>query len=357
MFRRRCSLPIWLPVVGLVGALAAAPAAAEFCLGPGCGIGKPGYTCHSVDAAGVECWSPDGDCELAPGFSRGRDGAGPCALVLDAFPGSGLAEVLGGRRVLHGRAPGAPAPGQAPAPAPPGADDPAAADEQGGGPSAEVTTTLEREVWSTSLERGDAWGLAVGWLRETESGRRFGVDLSARRATPDTQESRDLVHLALGYGQRLAPISRVPGLQAWWGVDLTGTTFEEAGDTGLEPRRFLGGSAHLAAARDFASGHRLVGVAVLEGATGHDLGRDLTSLGLGAAYDLPIGQRLLLELELFDVRVLTPELDDDHFTQVAGLVTWFVSPRFALTLGYRILEGVPGVESSTVTLGSSRRIE
>lgn len=342
---------------------------AELCLGIDCGADKASYRCHSVSAAGVECWSPDDGCEVAAGFSRERDGALPCPLRLSSFPGSGLIAVIGGREVLHEgfppRRPGAQTRSTQGLEGAPPRPSPGPRNEAAGAHFDAVTTTLEREDWSFADTRGKTWGAAVAWLRETATGHRFSAEVSAQRAEPRAEPrgepklgaEAELVHVAVGYGHRLELPGRLSELEAWWGVAAQGTQLDLGAAGADGTGRFGGATAHLAAARTFVSGGRLAGAVVLQGNTGDDLGEDLTSVGLGAAYDLPIGRRVLVQLEVFAVRLMGSAASEDEFAHLAALGTWFASERFALTLGYRTLEGVAGLESATVTLGASRRFE
>jgi|CXWL01.1.fsa_nt_gi hypothetical protein len=347
-----------------LGPVAAVAAAGELCLGVDCGRDKESYRCHSIDARGVECWSPDDGCERAAGFSREREGARRCPLRVASFPGGGLTRVLGGWSVLDG--PGARAASaradRSPAPIPSPEGGTGLEGERGGGHFDAVTTTVEREDWTLPAARGETWGAAVSWLRETASGRRFSAEASAQRSEPTDRPAAELVHGAVGFGHSLAPPPRLPALEAWWGVAVEAAELDEGGFEGgglgaIAPRRFAGASAHLGVGRSFASGRRVAGAVVFQILTGHDLGDDLATVGLGGAWDLPLGSRFLLEIEAFGVEILTPDQPEDRFVHLSALGTWFASPRFALTLGYRTLEGLSGLDSRTVTLGASRRFE
>jgi hypothetical protein len=345
----------------------AGAAEAGFCLGRNCGIEDPTFHCHSRNSQQNECWDQlDDACEDVPGFRVRAGEATSCSLggdvlaPLGALGGAQNLTLVGGHEVFRGqlRRPlvtRAEAAERAAEAAGDDDDDDDDGEEDGEADADaafhfdEMATALEREDWQLAGTDGETLGAHFGWLRQTGSGHRFSAAASYQRADPDGGDAADLVHLDVGYGHTLDW-----GDWAEWHWGL-GATFNRL-DARVE-QDSSGGTGQLGLYKAFDNGHQLSGGLVLQFLSGSDLDADLKTIGVGAAYGVPIGQRLGVDVELYHVSVLDTVLTQDRFLTAAALVSWYVSPRFGLTLGYRVLEGIDDLDSRTITLGTSSRFD
>ncbi|HUF77839.1 MAG TPA: hypothetical protein VMR44_02865 [Thermoanaerobaculia bacterium] len=213
-------------------------------------------------------------------------------------------------------------------------------------PLSEITTALEYESWELGGLDGETTGIRFDWLRETETGILLGAAASYQDASPDGGDSTGLLNGQLSVGHTLGA-----GATAWsWGA--FGTVSDVSGPV---DDTLVGGGARLAFARYFAGGQVLSGGILGQYQTSDELEDDLINFGAGAAYGFPLGERFALDFELYAVNVIEPEIDDDTFFTGGGMFSVYFSPRFTLTLGARVLEGIDELDSLTYSLGSSTR--
>lgn len=344
----------------LVGATAAQ---AGFCLGSNCGSEDPTFHCHSRNSQRNECWDQfDDACENVPGFSVRNGEATSCGAGGDvqapigAIGGAQSLTLAGGHEVFRSQlrrrmVTRAEAAQRAAEQAAAGDDDDD--DETDEDAAAfhfdEMTSALEREAWQLAGTDGETLGAHFGWLRQTGSGHRFSAAASFQRSEPDVGDSADLLHVDAGYGHSLDW-----GDWAQWSWGVAATFNQLAAETDQDSS---GGTGQLGLYKPFDNGHQLSGGLVFQFLTGDDLDEDLKTIGAGAAYGLPIGERFAIDFEAYHVSLIDTVVADDSYCTAAALVSWYVSPRFGLTLGYRVLEGIEGLDSHTLTLGSSSRFD
>ena len=107
------------------------------------------------------------------------------------------------------------------------------------------------------------------------------------------------------------------------------------------------------------AGQRTLGPVILSGGliyqflqdTG-DLDRDNHILSYGLGLGLPIGQRLVVSVQAFQINDL--ERDEDPVV-VGSELTYFVTPRWGFTLGWKTILNVEDYTSHEGTLGASAR--
>ncbi len=208
----------------------------------------------------------------------------------------------------------------------------------------EITTALELDSWELAGQDGETLGARFTWQRETETSRLFGAAASHQRAEPDGGDAASLTTVTGNFGHGLG--------ETWkWSVNGTASRLGGALDETL-----LGGGAQIWFNHVRDDGGVFSGGVTAQLTTSDaDNADDVTILGAGASYGLPIGQRFTLDLEVYGVRILDPEVDDDLFFTVGAQLGIYVSPRFGLVFGYRVLEGIDELESGTITFGSSTR--
>ena len=357
--RSKVSVPVLALFTGLAGLAAlgsAAPAQAQregqTCIGHNCGR-ELGFTvehCHvrpGGDPDGDQiCWSSlpaDFACEQM-GFEVN--------VVCPAAPGptSGLGSLLltaaGGynvfrteiRRTAVSRAAAAAA-------APAAGEEPS---EEGEGRSrlhfGEIHAALEYEDWTLAGVKGDTPGARFSWRREAESGRLLSVAASYQRAEADRGASADLASASLAAGHDLGDTWR-------WSVNATASHLSDVTDLNL-----YGGGAQLYFESNFAGGQVLSGGATYQYTASDQSGsEDFQVLGAGVAFGFPLGQRLTLDLDLFAIDVLSPDVPDDFLYTAGAELGVYLTPRLGLVGGYRVLEGISDLTSGTFTFGGSTR--
>lgn len=211
----------------------------------------------------------------------------------------------------------------------------------------EITTALEYEDWELAGLQGETVGLRFDWLRETATGFLVGASASYQDASPDQGESTELINGQLSFGHTLGG-----GGETEWSWAAFGTVSDISG---IVSDTLLGGGARIGFARYFAGGQVLSGGVLGQVQTADELDDDLINVGAGAAFGFPVGQRFALDFEAYVVNVVEPEVVDDTFYTGAGMFSVYFSPRFTLTLGARVLEGIDDLDSVTYTVGSSTR--
>lgn len=210
----------------------------------------------------------------------------------------------------------------------------------------EITTAFEYEDWELAGQQGETVGARFDWLRETETGMLWGASASYQEASPDRGESTELLNGQLSVGHTFG----MGGMDWSWGAFGTVTDISgPASDT------LFGAGGRLAFSRYFDGGRVLSGGVLGQYQTADELDDDLVNVGAGAAYGFPVGERFALDFELYAVNIIEPEVVDDTFYTGAGMVSVYFSPRFTLTLGARVLEGIDRLDSITYTVGGSTR--
>lgn len=219
-------------------------------------------------------------------------------------------------------------------------------EERSGLHLSEISTALEYEDWELAGQEGETVGIRFDWLRETETGMLWGASASYQDASPERGESTELLNGQLSIGHILgsAPTE--------WSWAAFGTVSDVSGPV---EDTLLGGGVRFSFAHYFEGGPVLSGGLLAQYQTADQAEDDLINLGTGLAYGLPLGRRFALDFELYYVTVYEPDVVDDSFFTGAGMFSVYLSPRFTLTLGARVLEGVEGLDSITYTLGSSTR--
>lgn len=210
----------------------------------------------------------------------------------------------------------------------------------------QMTTALEQDSWDFAGAEGETLGARFDWRRETETGMLWGAAASYQQAEPDVGDSTDLINGSVSFGHRI-------GESIWkWSASATVSHF-----SGLVDDTLYGGSGQLSFDKGFDNGAVLsggvVGQYLLSDSDGGD--DDVQTLGYGLAYGFPLGQRFALDFDAYGVSILEPDIQDDNFYTFGAMLTAYLSQRFGLTLGYRILEGIDELDSDTLTFGVSTR--
>ena len=346
----------WVAVVGLlVGLAAAAPAQAQrqgqTCVGRNCGreLGFAVEHCHiraGGDPNGDQvCWSSlpaDFACEQM-GFDVNV--VCPAAGGLASGLGSLLVTAVGGYNVFRTEIRRT-AVARAAAAAPPAAGE--APGEEGEGRTrlhiGEIHAALEYEDWTLARVDGDTPGARFSWRREAESGRLLSAAASYQRAEDDNGASADLASASFAAGHDLGDTWR-------WSVNATASHL-----SGIVDLNLYGGGAQLYFESSFAGGQVLSGGATYQYTASDESGsEDFQVVGAGIAFGFPLGRRLTLDLDLFAVDVLQPDLADDFFYTAGAELGVYLTPRLGLVAGYRVLEGIDDLTSGTFTLGGSTR--
>lgn len=379
---------IWqiLALAIVFAAIASAPAAAqdlcqtEFqgqcCLGANCGEaltaasgGEVTYHCHSVNAQGVQCWdiAPDFDitfeaCNGIPGFNLQEipvlgavaTQVVPVTAVSCEAAGVGGATAdqqligIGGydifrsqiRRVARPRI------------VRESEESEVEAEAEGGAGShfSEMTTSVEMASWELRGISGETPGGRFAWRRQSESGSLLGLSASYQDAEPDFGEPSELLNTSFSYGHTLG---------SYWTWSLSGTYSDLSGPV---DDTLLGGSCVIGFSNYTDSGTVVSGGVVLQYLDSDRLQDDLQTAGYGFAFGFPIGRRLALDLEGYGVSILdggVPIIEgeplDDNFYTAAAMLSIYATPRFAVTLGYRTLEGLGELDSESFTFGASTR--
>lgn len=297
---------------------------------------RPGADPHSSDV----CWAAtfDGACE-ALGYTVPVDcpRGGTLGLAAAGQTASSLPTAVGGfsifsQQILHGLEPRPPAAG-------------GDGEGEGGAYFSEVTTSVERDAWSFAGRDGETTGARFTWRREGEQGLILGAAGSYLRAAPARGESEVLSSASGSAGSLI-------GASAFrWSVNATASRL-----SGLLDLTLYGGGAQLYFNRELARGAAFNGgLTVQYSATDEQGFEDVTVAGGGLSYGLPLGRRLTANLEAYAVTVLEPRVEDDLFYTLGAQLGLYLSPRLSLTLGYRLLGGIAGLESDTLTFGGSTR--
>ena len=211
----------------------------------------------------------------------------------------------------------------------------------------EISTALEYEDWELGGLPGETVGLRFDWLRETATGVLVGASASYQDASPDQGESTELLNGQLSFGHTLGG-----GGDTEWSWAAFGTVSDISGPVS---DTLFGGGARIGFARYFPGGQVFSGGVLGQYQTADELDDDLVNVGAGAAFGFPVGQRFALDFEAYAVSIVEPDVADDSFYTGAGMFSVYFSPRFTLTLGARVLEGIEDLDSITYTLGSSTR--
>ena len=382
-------------ILGILFAAASAPAAAqdtaardlcrlEFqgqcCIGPNCGEALtdpsgdgPTFHCHSVNARGEQCWDadpgsgtvdPDGSpiteiCNLIPGFNLQpsfsevplnvqQEAAISCE---EAGVGGATADHLlvgvGGYDIFRSQIRRTARPRMVR-----DADRDRAQESAGAGGAhfSEMTTSVELSSWELRGIGGETPGGRFAWRRQSESGHLLGLAASYQDAEPDFGEPSELLNASFSYGHTLGPV---------WSWSVSGTYSDLRG--GLDDT-LLGASGLLGFSNYSERGTVVSGGVILQYLDSDRQPDDLQTAGYGVAFGFPVGRRLAIDLEGYgvsildgDIRILDGEPVDDTFFTVAGMLSIYATPRFAVTLGYRTLEGLDELDSESFTFGASTR--
>jgi hypothetical protein len=327
---------------------------AAFCVGVNCGANDPSFHCHSRNALGNECWDQvDNACEAVTGFSRTEAFScfepGPGTQGAVGIAGQ-LPTAIGGFNTFRSQI-------RRPAVSRKATEDlelqdlqeidDASGDDDDGGAVyiAEMTAALEHETWDLLGVEGKTNGIRFGWQRQNPSGGLWGVAASYQQAESDVGgDSTDLINANFSYGHTLG------SSEIWqWSASATISDL-----SGFVDETLIGASGQLSFQKDL-SNSLLSGGLVLQYQTADQLDDDIATVGLGLAWGIPLGRRLTLDFDVYAVNIVEPALDDDLFYTLGGSLGYYFSRRFALNLGYRVLEGIDGLDSSTITLGSISR--
>ena len=342
------------------------------CLGTNCGLElvppfpEARFHCHSVDAAGVQCWDlllsddgelfDEGSCNRIPGFSLllGDNGAAEATSCDDAgdlgAEASLLLDRVGGYNLFRTRIRRTARPrlatesaGAARRDRDASSEDEADDSDDGAASFAEMTTSIELEDWTFRGIGGETPGVRFGWRRQSETGHLFGLSASYQDADPDFGAGSRLITAHLDYGHTLGPI--------WtWSLGATLSDF-----SGLVDATQVGAAGLLGFNRYTRRGSVFSGGLVIQYLDDDTRPEALGVAGSGLAYGFPIGRRLTLDIEGYAVSIWEGELVDDSFYTLAGMLSVYATPRFALTLGYRRLEGIADLDSDSYTFGASTR--
>jgi hypothetical protein len=341
-------------------AVSVSPALAQLggrtCVGRHCGrlLGFPVEHCHvrqGGDPGGEQvCWSSlrgDFACELM-GFTVNVPcpGAGGLAAGL----ASQVATSVGGFNVFRTeiRRTATPRAALEGAPAEP-AEEPAEGEQEQPGAAAvlrfgEIRSALEYEDWTLSGVDGETPGARLSWRREAEGGRLLSVAGSYQRAEVDGGVSADLLSASAAIGHTLGDRWR-------WSVNATASDL-----AGFLDLQLLGGGAQVWFESYSPDGRVLSGGVTYQLTTVDEPGiDDFQTAGAGVAYGFPVGRRLTVDLDLYAVGILEPDLPDDLFYTGGAELGVYLTPRFGLTAGYRVLEGIDELDSGTLTLGAGAR--
>ena len=326
-----CAVVLVMPMV----------ASAQFCIGNGCGIGRgPSWHCHSINSSGVQCWDhADNSCESQAGFAVASGaqvcsvGGGAGGVVGSQLPTVGgvtifktQIQTLAVPRSLAGEVSGE-------------ADE----GEEGGGFFGQLTAAYEVEDWDVGGLEGETTGLLFGYNRQSEGGGLFGFGGSYQEAEPDFGSTSELMNANLTFGHTLG--------ETWkWGASAVYNDI-----SGFVDDSFVGAAGHLSFNNYQPSGSVFSGGVIAQFLTADKLDEDLQTVSLGLAYGVPIAQRMSVDFDAYYTTILEPDTDDDSFFNLGGTFSYYFSSRFGLTLGYKVLEGLSNVDSSTITLGTSTR--
>lgn len=377
----------------------------DCCTGPNCGAGVPEYECYSVSTANVQCWGRPIDltlperqtitvnaCEQLPDFQlivqigtvvldREPPTAMACgAVIADGSVNNQLLRGLGGYSLFESQilkraeprivreaavaAAGGPAgdePEDVEIAAEEGAEE-ADEEDQGVAVLSEITTSIEVGDWEFRSVEGDSSGVRLFWRREGETGRLYGLSASYQEADPDLGNSTRLLNGNFSIGHTM-------GDSGSWGLNATVSEF-----SGLHDDTLLGGSGYLAFSRYSDKGSVFSGGVLFQYLSSDQATDDVQTVGYGVGLGFPIGRRLALDLEAYGVsiletyRVSLPALEtdgivlaeselraDDSFYTAGAQLSLYLTSRFALMLGYRLLEGIDDLDSQTYTFGGSTR--
>lgn len=315
-------------------------ASAQFCIGNNCGVGRgPSWHCHSINSSGVQCWDhSDDSCESQPGFST-ASGAQVCSVGGGGAVGSQL-PTLGGVTIFKTTIQTLAVPRSLA-----GDVSGVAGEGQGGGGAhfAQLTTAAELESWDIGGFEGETTGLMFGYNKQNEGGRIVGFGASYQEAEPDVGTSSELMNLNISYGHTLG--------ETWkWGVSGVYNDL-----SGLFDDTFMGGAAHLSFNSYQPNGSVLSGGVIAQFLTADTAPDDYQTVSVGLAYGIPIAQRMAVDFDAYYTSVLEPDTANDSFFNLGGTLSYYMSSRFGLTLGYKVLEGLDNFDSSTITLGTSSR--
>lgn len=352
--------------LGLLLAVGPGLAQQGFCIGTNCGLDL-GFHCHSVDQNGDQCWDAvffdsqnsfetaapveSNLCEREPGFSLANDGAISCLEAVRLSGASGgvssqLPTLIGGYNLFRSRI-------RARAvsrvqwermeamAAQDAADDAESTD--GVVVFSEITTSIESDRWTYRDVDGDTNGVRFEWGRQGVKGGLWGASGSYQDASPDFGESSRLLNANVSFGHTLGSV---------WSWSVSGTASDLSGfldDT------LYGAAGELSFSKYFDGGSVLSGGALYQYQSSDLFGDDFETAGYGLAFGFPLGRRFALNLEGYGATVVSPDVQDDAFYTLGGSFSAYFTPRFALTLGYRRLEGIDELDSGTYTLGSSSR--
>ncbi len=345
---RSISRLLLVSVLGIT--LATATAWADYCLGINCGAGRDGWHCHTQNTLGVECWdAEDNNCEEISGFSRseaqscGADGVavGVAGAIANQIP------TLGGLNTFQGQIRKTAVSRQESEQAAETETSSEETEEKAAGVVfiSEMTSSLENEQWEYLGTKGDTLGINLGWQHQSEGGHLWGVSGSYQEAKPESGPTFELVNTSFNYGRALG------ASETWkWSVSATASDL-----SGAVEETFLGGGGQIYFNKYYDNGAVLSGGAIVQYQTGDEFVDVLKTVGCGIAYGFPVGQRFALDFEGFGATFLDTDLEADTFFTLGTMFSIYFTPRFSLTLGYRVLEGIDELDSDTITLGSSTR--
>lgn len=332
--------------VAVIG-LSAEPAHAQTCIGFNCGptvlmccTMNPSNHCRENNQ-GTECWDAIGgaaaceamgfvnQCSFAPPISQGGDATlAPTALGgFNTFRTQILSSATSRAKQDAAR------------------QDQAEAGREGGGVFTDIITSLERDDWTFQGTDGETNGIRFGWRRQGERGGLFGFSASYQESDPDQGESSELLSGTVNFGHTI-------GSSRLWKWSIFGTVNDISGPAS---DTLLGGGGQIYFNRYFESGSVFSGGVLYTYQTADKLQDDPQTVGYGLAYGFPIAQRFALDLDAFGVTIIDPDVQDDFFYTLSGIFSIYFTPRFTLNLGYRVLEGIDGLDSDTLTIGSSSR--
>lgn len=324
------------------------------CIGTNCGEDVADFHCHSVNTEGVQCWdgiehgTQDGlGCDFVTGFNLvSRETEGVTAISCEDAGADGsvagqLLDGVGGYNLFRTQLRKTTRPRLARQ----GSEEAESeSEDEGAAVISEMATSVEVNDWTFRGISGETPGVRLGWRRQTESGHLFGISASYQDADPDFGMSSRLLTAQLNYGHTLGPI--------WtWSVSGAFSDF-----SGLRDETLIGATGLVGFAKYSPRGSVVSGGVVVQYLAADNLPDDLGTAGFGLAYGVPIGKRVALDFEGYAVSVFEGEiLDVDELYTLSGMLSIYATPRFAVTLGYRLLEGIDGLDSDTFTFGASTR--
>lgn len=167
---------------------------------------------------------------------------------------------------------------------------------------------------------------------------------SYQQAETDGGVSADLVSASGAVGRTLGDTWR-------WSVNGTVSNL-----SGFFELNLYGAGAQLYFENYFSGGQVFSGGATYQFTAIDEAGfENYQTVGAGVAFGTPLGRRLTVDLDLFAVSVVEPDLPDDAFYTAGAELGIYLTPRLGMTFGYRVLEGIDDLDSGTVTLGASTR--